>query len=367
MNITGRITGITYKISLAENLQKIRIEEFDVNNAPSACVIKDGTYTFAVSKWVSPKRTRSYPFERVYNTLAHLKRVTVIPVIKDEGAVGDRDFIQWDTISMMSLLDVFVVLAYYDKAKKKGEKITSQQFDNEYILTKIREIKQYHSSALHWNLKELKDNLESIIEKVQAAYNKIEKETGVKLHSSNGIAKFKDKVRQDISQYIKSSRENAQKAQMREYATVQPKEKLSNFTKAKLTIEDYLGGQYFLTVDEVQPGKTVSLIEAKHSKNTLIPSKSDIKDGLLKMVLYSNLSDTKVNGANVVCNPTLKLTSEKLSGYISSKSSEEELKNFFSANRLNETQKRLIEQLFLEAKSNNFEVKVQEANDQKST
>jgi hypothetical protein len=41
-------------------------------------------------------------------------------------------------------------------------------------------------------LKELKVNLESIIEKVQAAYNKIEKETGVKLHSSNGIAKFKD-------------------------------------------------------------------------------------------------------------------------------------------------------------------------------
>jgi hypothetical protein len=144
MNITGRIKGITYRFFLVESLQEIRIAEFDISNTPPACIIKDDTHTFAVSKWVSPKRTR------------------------------------------------FVVLAYYDKAKKKGEKITSQQFDNEYILTKIREIKQYHSSALHWNLKELKVNLESITEKVQAAYNKIEKETGVKLHSSNGIAKFKD-------------------------------------------------------------------------------------------------------------------------------------------------------------------------------
>jgi hypothetical protein len=192
MNITGRIKGITYRFFLVESLQEIRIAEFDISNTPPACIIKDDTHTFAVSKWVSPKRARSYPFERVYNTLAYPKRVTVIPVIKDEGAVGDRDFIQWDTISLMSLLDVFVVLAYYDKAKKKGEKITSQQFDNEYILTKIREMKQYHNSALHWNLKELKVNLESIIEKVQAACNKIEKETGVKLHSSNGIAKFKD-------------------------------------------------------------------------------------------------------------------------------------------------------------------------------
>jgi hypothetical protein len=363
MNITGRITGINYKISLAENLQKVRIAEFDINDAPSACVIEDGTHIFAVSKWVSPKRTRSYPFERVYNTLTYPKKVTVIPVIKDEGSAGDRDFIQWDTVSLMSLLDVFVVLAYYNKAEKKGKKIANQQFDNEYVLTKIREIKQYHSSALHWNLKELKDNLDNIIDKVQTAYNKIKKETKVVLHSSSGIARFKNKIGQDISQFMQSSREKAQKAQMREYATIQPKERLSKIAKAKLTIENYLGGKYFFTVDEVQLDETVSLIEAKHSKNTLIPSKSDIKDGLLKMILYSNLSDVKVNGMDVVCSPILKLTSEKLIGYISSKSSNEELKTFFSVNCLNEVQKELIKKLFLEAKSNNFEVKVQKSND----
>jgi hypothetical protein len=363
MNITGKLTGITYKVYLSENLQEIEIVTFDINNAPSACIIKDGSHAFAVSKWVSPKRTRSYPFERVYNTLAYPKKVTVIPIIKDEGAAGDRDFVQWDTISLMSLLDVFVILAYYDKAEKRGKKITNQQFDNKYILTKIREIKQYHSSALHWNLKELTDNLNHIIDRVKIAYANIEGETRVKLHGIDGVEKFQNRISEDVSRFMEFSREKARKAQAREYATIQPKERLSTFTKAKLTIENYLGGQYFFTVDEVQLADTVSLIEAKHSKNALLPSRSDIKDGLLKMILYSNLSDTKLEGVKVVCKPVLKLTSEKLKGSVSSKSSSKEIKAFLEMNRFNRAQEGLISTLFTEARSNNFEIKVQQAND----
>ena len=52
----------------------------------------------------------------------------------------------------------------------------------------------------------------------------------------------------------------------------------------------------FFTVDEIKLAETLSLIEGKHSVNAILPSKSDIKDGLLKMILYCNLSDTKVNG-----------------------------------------------------------------------
>jgi hypothetical protein len=152
MNIIGKITGIKYRVVLSENLKKVDIKSFDINKAPSACVITDNKHSFAISKWVSPKRTRSYPFERVFNTLHISKKITVIPIIKDEGAKGDRDFIQWDTVSLMSLLDVFVIFAYYTKAEKADPKITNQQFDNKYVLSKIEEIEQYHSSALHWNL-----------------------------------------------------------------------------------------------------------------------------------------------------------------------------------------------------------------------
>ena len=106
MNITGKITGIKYKILLSDELKKVAVEDFDINETPSACLLTDDQITFAVSKWVSPKRTRSYPFERVFNTLNVSKKITVIPIVKDEGAKGDRDFIQWDTVSLMSLLDV---------------------------------------------------------------------------------------------------------------------------------------------------------------------------------------------------------------------------------------------------------------------
>jgi len=146
-----------------EDLKETKIKDFDINSMPSSCLLTSNKHTFAISKWVSPKRTRSYPFERVYNTLHISKKITVIPIVKDEGAKGDRDFIQWDTISLMSLLDVFVIFAYYEKAEKKDNKITNQQFNNKYVLSKIKEIEQYHSSALHWNLNELNTNMELLL------------------------------------------------------------------------------------------------------------------------------------------------------------------------------------------------------------
>ena len=69
MDIKGKITGIKYKAFLAEGLQLIDIGNFNINNVSPYCVLKDGDNSFAVSKWVSPKRTRSYPYGRVYNTL----------------------------------------------------------------------------------------------------------------------------------------------------------------------------------------------------------------------------------------------------------------------------------------------------------
>lgn len=149
MDIKGSITGIKYQTFLQEELQEVDFRNFNINTVYPSCIVRNKNHSFAVSKWVSPKRTRSYPYERIYNTLHFSKKITVIPVVKDEGINGDRDFIQWDTVSLMSLLDAFIIFAYYYKAKSTGVKITQQQFDNEYIKEKIQEIQTYHSSALH--------------------------------------------------------------------------------------------------------------------------------------------------------------------------------------------------------------------------
>jgi len=60
--------------------------------------------------------------------------------------LADRDFIQWDTISLMSLLNVYVIFGYYVQAKKhrtRKDKITAQEFDNDYVIAKIDEIGKF--------------------------------------------------------------------------------------------------------------------------------------------------------------------------------------------------------------------------------
>ena len=361
MEVKGKITGITYKRFLAQNLKTVEFSNFDINTMPTSCVVINGQNSFAISKWVSAKRSRSYPYERVYNTLNISKKITVIPVIKDEGGKGDRDFLQWDSISLMSLMDVFVILAYYDNAiiNKKQDKITKQQFNNAYILSKINEIENYHSSALHWNLNELKNNLHHVIDMAMQSYKLIEKKTGIELHNFDGIEKFKNKIGINVCNFMQFSRDKAEQAQAREYVTIQPKENLTTLTKAKITITNYLGGQYFFTLDEIKVEKNILyIIESKHSKDYILPSKGDIKDGLVKMIRFSNLTDTTLTGININCIPVLKLTSFFIVGSITSKSSEAEIESFLSKNKFSSQQKILISTLFVEANTNKFLVNI---------
>lgn len=228
------------------------------------------------------------------------------------------------------------------------------------MLAKIKEVEQYHSSALHWNLNELNANFHSIIDKAKSAYLQIEKTTKVALHNISGIDNFKEKIGQDVSLFMQFSREKAQKAQAREFVTLQPKESLSTLSKAKITINNYLGGQYFFTVDEIEIAKeTIYLIEGKHSKNSILPSKGDIKDGLLKMILYSNLTDVKANNKNMKSCPVLLLTSSHLTGSIRSSDTKKERDNYFENNGLSSSQKEMIETVMTEAIKNNFTVKLQ--------
>ncbi len=363
MNITAKIIeGINYKSFLLPNLPETEIENFDINDVKSSSIILLNKNRFAVSKWVSPKRTRSYPYERVYNTLSASKKITVIPVVKDEGLKGDRDFLQWDTVSLMSLLDIFVVLAYYDKAEKhltRANKITKQKFNNTFVLEKIREINDYHSSALHWNLKELR-NITSVLNKVQESHKRISDLTDVKIHSPKGLENFTNKISKSLEDFMESSRIKSESAQLREFVTIQPKEILSTSSKAKITITNYLGGKYFFTVDETVIEKdNICLIEAKHTKSGKLPSLGDIKDGLLKMMLYTNLENLKVNEVLMESSPVLLLTSGKIKGKIRSNSSVKEIKQFVNNNSLNEKQAELMSNLFVEANHNNFTVNIE--------
>lgn len=194
---------------------------------------------------------------------------------------------------------------------------------------------------------------------MQVAYATIEKLTGVPLHRSAGLDIFKDKIRTDLSVFIEFSRGKAKKAQSREYLTMQPKEVLSTRSKAKITIINYLGGLYFFTIDEIRFEKgSIVLIACKHSRRAKLPGKGDIKDGLLKMILYSNLKEVEINGKKIKIRAVLRLTSSKVQGRIYSGSSSAEIADFLKRNAFSEIQKNTIEIIFEEAKRNKYTIQI---------
>jgi len=198
---------------------------------------------------------------------------------------------------------------------------------------------------LHWNLTQI-DKVGEIGQKALNSYEKISKNLGVEMHSKDSAEKRIQELLSGKANFMNLSRRLAKNAQNRESLTVQPKEKLSG-TKAALTIKNYLGGYYYFTCDEaVIDKKTIHLIEGKHSKHGLIPSLEDIKDGLLKMILFTNFKEVKIGDKEYSPVAILKLTSDMN----------------FSKEALRESQLKQLQLLKKEAKENNFKVFVNNTN-----
>ncbi|MYE89068.1 hypothetical protein F4X33_08760 [Candidatus Poribacteria bacterium] len=347
MDIYAEITGIEYEPLLCSDLESFYYEELGaaLSNETAFMLRADSNAQLALSWWVSPKRTRSYPYPRVYNTLGFAgKRVTIIPVIKDEGQRGDRDFLQWDTISLMSLLCVNVIISYYVDASRStryADKITDQKFDIEHVTGKVDRLMSYQSSALHWNMNQV-ENIGEVGLQALNAYSAISERLGVQMHSRTSAERRIDQLRSGHEEFRNLSRALAQQAQHRETITVQPKERVTGI-KGKLTIKNYLGGYYYLTCDEVEiHGDEIHLIEAKHTRSARLPSHEDIKDGLLKMILFTNLKHLKVGDKDYTPVPILKLTTGA----------------GFNLNSLSHSQRALLTDLEQEARTNGFQVTI---------
>ncbi len=344
-SITAKIKGIKYTPLLCRKLHTFKFNELDRAIPKEATFILkiDEKNQIALSWWVSAKRTRSYPYARVYDSLSFSgKKVTIIPFVKDEGIKGDRDFLQWDTISLMSLLGVYVITAYYEDAilnSRFDRKITKQKFDVDYIKNQIKKLLSYQSDALHWNLSQI-DNIAEIGKRALDCYEKISQRLGVEMHSKESAERRIEELRKGKEAFMTLSRNLAKLAQKRESITIQPKEKLSGI-KGIITITNYLGGRYYFTSDEVEMhGKNIHLIDAKHTKTNNLPSFADIKDGLLKMILFTNLEDVKVSNKKLNPIPVLKLTTGRR----------------FNPKKIDGTQKEVLELLKKEAQTNYFRI-----------
>jgi len=332
MNILAEIKGLKYTPFMCRKLNVFNLEEIERALSTEATFILNvwRGNQIGISWWVSPKRTRSYPYSRVYDSLSFSgKKVTVIPIIKDEGNQGDRDFLQWDTISLMSLLGVYVIITYYSDAStspRYRHKIAHQRFALAHIRSEIKKLLSYQSDALHWNLSQL-DSVGSIGRKALRAYESISKKLDVEMHSWKSAEKRIKELLKGKEAFMTLSRELARKAQTRESVTKQPKEYLAGI-KGTLTIKNYLGGYYYFTCDEIEiHGEDLYLIEGKHTKTNNLPSLGDIKDGLLKMALFTNLENIKIDEADYNPLPILKLTTGTAFSIKSLSSSQENVLN----------------------------------------
>jgi hypothetical protein len=347
MDLSAKIKGIKYTPFLCRDLETFEFNDLGkaLTSAASFYLETNKENKVAISWWVSAKRTRSYPYARVYDTLGFSgKKITIIPIVKDEGKEGDRDFLQWDTVSLMSLLGIYVIIAYYNEAEpseRYKNKITNQRFDTNYLKEQIKNILSYQSDALHWNIAHI-DNAGRIGQKALEAYDKISKKLRVEMHSRQSAEKRINELMKGKEEFMHLSRVLAERAQKRERVTAQPKAKEnSSGKKAIITIQNYLGGLYYFTVDEVEVrGNDILLVEGKHSKTNSLPSLEDIKDGLLKMILYTNLEDVKADGEQYKPIAVLKLTVE----------------NHFNEKQLSAKQRENLELLRKEANVNNFRI-----------
>lgn len=118
-------------------------------------------------------------------------------------------------------------------------------------------------------------------------------------------------------------------------------------------------GYYYLTVDDlIREDDKLILTESKHSSNSALPSLDDIKDGLLKMIIFSNISKLELNKKSWNFKAALRLTSNKLEGYITEKSTDVNIQNFLVVNSLNKKSK-LINELICGSRKNNFQLLIE--------
>lgn len=269
----------------------------------------------------------------------------------------------------MNLLNIYIVLAYYEtaeKSTKKGQnhkhKLTNHKFNNEFIKSQINEILAYRQSALHWNKNLFEQRFVPIFEKALDSYDMISIKTGVMIHPRQGMDKYLKIITNEFEEFKNISLKGSQNASKREALTSHKLEYLIDGLKATFSIENYLGGVYYLTPDEIfHENDTYIIQESKNTSQESLPKLPDIQDGLFKLILFSNLDSLNLNGQSVSFITKLKLTGKNVIGSILfPDASATELESFLATNGkiFNSKQQEIIRNLALEAE-NNHKLKIE--------
>ncbi len=319
IHLRGVIRNLDYDpVVYASALKSRKFEGFDINSAPASGIIDfaDGT-SLRVSKWLTPKPSRSYPSARIYKTYHLPKPITIIPILKDEGAgTQNNDRITFMTYSRMNLMNVFIILGWYESAKphaSRPNRITDQRHNNAFIRDRILEVKRYKSTALHWNCMHFKRDFEYVYRQAVKSYRRIGTRYHVEMNSAENHLRLLEQYlvngKFSIDAFQEYSSPRSASAAQRESMTTHVLEHLADGDKATFELKNYLGGVYHVTADEVfWENNTLVIQESKNSNQGPLPSLTDIQDGLFKNILFHNIDELYLGDRRLDFSTRLKLT-----------------------------------------------------------
>ena len=377
----GYVASMSYTpspemVSEGARVKSIPESQYSVNESRALCILEySRNEKLAIAKWVSPKRTRSYPFSRLYR-IYHFgfKRVAIIPIIKDEGVGESRnksnnDRINFTTLSWMNIMNIYVVLAWYDDAEKKSStRITNQVLNEAHVRRQLKQIANYQFDAHHWNNNHFRDEFITVLNAAVNSYRRIEKDLGVTMHKFEDHLRFRDRVvdpafpandKLSLKLFKEHTVPRSRAAAERETATVHADEDLDeNSAKAVFNIRNNLGGIYPITTDEVfidNEAKKVVIRESKNSTKDGLPSEDDIYDGLFKLLLFKHLQSLSRGEVQYTLEPQLRLTGI-LNGPIQLPEQNDRIDAFISGNVFTKGEAKLLRTVLAEAESNGISV-----------
>ncbi len=339
LQFTGLIREIHYHACLTDPLTTFPLAGFDINRAKAFGMIQTEDGVLAYAKWVSPKRTQNSPLARTYHTYANheanhdatheanhdathtdtttrsnpAKKLTIIPVIKDDGREGEIEKIQASTIAWLTLLNTYIVLGYYDQADRKKDsdrnKLTNHRFNNDFIRSQIQDIAASPLTALQWNQHLLSERFTDIVRRALDAYWEISDRTGVKIHAYTGMDQYRDAV---LAEFGASQTKESRKAPIAQAFRYK-----GSSTTATFCVQDEWGGLYGIAPDEIVPiDDTYILQESKTALRKALPDLSEIQESLCKLILYSNLDTLQLNHQPIEFSTRLKLTGRGIQGQL---------------------------------------------------
>jgi hypothetical protein len=218
----------------------------------------------------------------------------------------------------------------------------------------------YQQSALHWNIMHFERDFERIYRRSIEAYQRIAAKTNVQMHTTTShleaLNRFMTDSAFDQGSFRRVTLAESLNAARREINSTHVQEYLMDGDKGYIALSNFLGGEYHLTIDEVfTEDGTLVLQESKNTGTDKLPKAGDIKDGLLKLILYANIDrlfgdDDRPLSFRV----QLKLTG-RLQGRLRLPADDSSIDTFCSHNQLSITQRHMLKKLHQEVAYNQAE------------